>query len=426
MNRKKLRHIRSGTIRKGAAVICSALLLFSCLSCGKTGEQAPDEAADAGTPAASASASGTAASGELSSEPAASGNTSGDTAAETPAASREIIVDAPVPDELKEKGKRESGASGTESGTQAGGTGEKTGNSASSSSDTIRLAFCGDIYLSDYVLNAYDSAGGVSGILDQRLLSAGQDADLFIANEEFPFGTTGQPAEDKQYTFRVPPERCRILKEIGVDLVTLANNHTLDYGRSCLEETFAALDAQDIDYMGAGKNRSRASRCMTYEIKGQKIGFLAASRVIPEYGWNASEDQSGVFTTYDPAELLSRIRDAETECDFTVVYVHWGLERHTEPEAYQTELAKQYIDAGADLVIGSHPHVLQPIRFYRNKPIVYSLGNYLFGSSIPSTELLIAEIGPDGALTLSVIPAQASGGKTSSSGESQEVKREGS
>ena len=100
-----------------------------------------------------------------------------------------------------------------------------------------------------------------------------------------------------------------------------------------------------------------------------------------------------------------------------MVYLHWGLERHTEPEAYQIELAKQYIDAGADLVIGAHPHVLQPVQTYRNVPIAYSLGNYLFGSSIPETMLLLADLSPDGGLRLSKIPASAVAGKTVSTGE---------
>ncbi|MGP1348120.1 MAG: CapA family protein [Stomatobaculum sp.] len=329
----------------------------------------------------------------------------------------EIVVDAPVLRDAPPSAAPEAEAAGGPAETDAA-------HSQIENPENVRLAFCGDILLSEHVLNAYDRAGGVSGILDPRLLAAGREADLFIANEEFPFGTTGTPAPDKQFTFRVSPERCGIFTELGIDLVTLANNHTLDYGRDCLQETFETLNRHEIDYIGAGADISRASEFKIYTIRGLRIGFLAASRVIPDYSWNASTSQSGLFTTYDPAALLQQIAALEKQCDFTVVYIHWGLERHTEPEAYQTELAMQYIDAGADLVVGAHPHVLQPIRFYHGVPVVYSLGNYLFGSSIPQTELLLVELSPDKQLTLSVIPAAGSAGKTISVGDAEIIRSE--
>lgn len=336
-----------------------------------------------------------------------------------PSPTAEIRVDAPVPSMDADHESQPATSQATLPGNATGAA--EAGEESSAETSAIQLAFCGDIYLSEHVLSAYDRAGSVSGILDDTLLSAGRDADLFIANQEFPFGTGGTPAADKQFTFRVAPERCAIFNELGIDLVTLANNHTLDYGRDCLTESFETLERYGIPYIGAGANLKRASSLHRVELKGRSIGFLAASRVIPDYSWNAGESQSGLFTTYDPAALIAEIRAAEQICDFTVVYVHWGLERHSEPEAYQTELAKQYIDAGADLVIGSHPHVLQPIRSYRNVPIVYSLGNYLFGSSIPETELLLAELDADNHLTLSVIPASGSAGKTVSTAELRQI-----
>ena len=92
----------------------------------------------------------------------------------------------------------------------------------------------------------------------------------------------------------------------------------------------------------------------------------------------------GYSTTYDPSILLNEIKAAQGQCDYLVVYVHGGIERNTQPEEYQRTLARQYIDAGADLVVGSHPHVLQGIEYYKGKPILYSLGNFVFGSVISS------------------------------------------
>ena len=121
-----------------------------------------------------------------------------------------------------------------------------------------------------------------------------------------------------------------------------------------------------------------------------------------------------MFSTYDPARALEAIKTARGQCDYLVVYVHWGVERETEPKDYQRAMGRQYIDAGADLVIGSHPHVLQGIEYYKGKPIFYSLGNFVFGSSIPKTMLVQAEFSND-SLDLKLIPGTSSGGYTRTS-----------
>ena len=108
-----------------------------------------------------------------------------------------------------------------------------------------------------------------------------------------------------------------------------------------------------------------------------------------------------MLTTYDPKILVDEIKKLRSQCDYLVVYVHWGIERKETPEDYQRSLGKQYIDAGADIVIGSHPHVLQGVEYYKGKPVVYSLGNFIFGSSIPKTALLKVQWdGEDSSLPL--------------------------
>ena len=277
--------------------------------------------------------------------------------------------------------------------------------------DEISLLFAGDIYLSDHVLNAYDQAGGIAGVLDEGLRDEIAAADLFIANQEFPFSDRGAPAADKQFTFRLPPARLTVLEQMGVDVVTLANNHTLDYGQDALLDTCALLDGAGIVRIGAGADIDEAAKAEILEIKGKRIGFLAASRVYPDGSWAASGARPGVMSTYDPAMLLEAIRRLRPDCDYLVVYVHWGIERNTSPEAYQVTMGRQYIDAGADLVVGSHPHVLQGIEYYKGKPILYSLGNFVFGSSIPETMLVRVELG-EGAGALSLVPAVSSAGFT--------------
>ena len=248
-------------------------------------------------------------------------------------------------------------------------------------SNECSLLFAGDIYFSNHVLNAYDRVGGIGGVLGESLRETIAESDIFMANLEFPFSDRGTQAADKQFTFRVSPSRVSILQEIGPDIVTVANNHALDYGTDALLDTCDTLDSAGILHVGAGKNLEEAKQPQIIEKNGKKIGFLGASRVFPTGGWAAGSSHPGMFSAYDTASVVQEIQKVKKECDYLVVYVHWGIERNTQPEAYQREMGHQYIDAGADLVVGSHPHVLQGIELYHGKWILYSLGN--FGSSIP-------------------------------------------
>lgn len=269
----------------------------------------------------------------------------------------------------------------------------------------VRLLFSGDVYFSDTFLNAYD-AGGVNGILDSDVLGLMTGADITMVNQEFAFSERGTAMEDKQYTFRLPPSRVKIFQEMGVDVVSLANNHALDFGTVALEDSFAALDQAGILYVGAGGNLDRAKEMQTITVNGKVIGFLAASRVIPVVEWNAGSSSTGMFTTYSPELLCRAIAENRERCDYLVVFVHWGVERNTYPEDYQFRMGKQYIDAGADAVIGCHPHVMQGVEYYQGKPIAYSLGNYIFNLRSASTSLLQLEIEENGEVTAELIPVR--------------------
>ena len=275
----------------------------------------------------------------------------------------------------------------------------------------VTVVFSGDILLSSYVLNNYEKSG-INGILSEELQSEMQNADITMVNEEFPFSNRGTQAQDKQFTFRVDPGYVKILQKMGIDVVTVANNHALDYGTDALSDTFQTLDNAGIAYVGAGDNLERASQPYVIKAGGKTFGFLAASRVIPEVSWNIDNRQPGMLCTYDSAELCNAIQKAKETCDYVVVYVHWGIERENTPQDYQRQLGKAYIDAGADMVIGAHPHVLQGIEYYNGKPIIYSLGNYIFNQEINSTVLLKTTITPENETTLQLIPAYASGAKT--------------
>lgn len=304
----------------------------------------------------------------------------------------------------------ESGMNGSETDSQESVAESETESEAQVADQPVKLVFSGDILLSDHVMNAYKN-GGIRSVLDSQFQSVIDEADIFMANEEFPFSTRGTPAEDKQFTFRAAPSLIFVFKELGIDIVTLANNHAMDYGTDALLDTCDTLDKAGIARVGAGKNLDEAKAPVILEAQGKKIGFLGASRVIPVGSWNATATKPGMLTTYDPKILVDEIKKLRDQCDYLVVYVHWGIERNETPEDYQRSLGKQYIDAGADVVIGSHPHVLQGVEYYKGKPIVYSLGNFIFGSSIPKTALLKVQWdGEDSQLTF--VPGTSSAGYT--------------
>ena len=275
-----------------------------------------------------------------------------------------------------------------------------------------RLLFAGDVYLSDHVLEAYDAAGGIDGVLSQDYQAEIQAANFFMTNEEFPFSTRGTPAPDKQFTFRVHPEKVKLMQEMGIDLVTLANNHALDYGRDAMLDTIDTLDHAGIRHVGAGKNLAEARKPDVVELNGRTFAFIGATRVYPEADWAAGTDSAGMFSAYDGgAQLAEEVKAAKQQADYVIAYVHWGIEREETPNEVQKSIAHRLVDAGADLVVGAHPHVLQGIEYYQGVPIAYSLGNFVFGSSIPSTALLQADV-DDERIRLRLIPGTSATGYT--------------
>lgn len=327
---------------------------------------------------------------------------------------------------------KESGGSASESGESDGTTimienpteadaagSDDTAGTADAATDgteavkaAVRLLFAGDVYLSDHVLEAYDAAGGIDGVLSQGYQAEIRAADYFVTNEEFPFSTRGTPAPDKQFTFRVHPEKVKLMQEMGIDLVTLANNHVLDYGRDAMLDTIDTLDHVGIRHVGAGKNLAEARKPAIVELNGRTFAFIGATRVYPEADWAAGTDSAGMFSAYDGgAALAEEVKAAKQQADYVIAYVHWGIEREEMPNEVQKSIAHRLVDAGADLVVGAHPHVLQGLEYYQGVPIAYSLGNFVFGSSIPSTALLQADVDDEG-IRLRLIPGTSAAGYT--------------
>ncbi|HWT75382.1 MAG TPA: CapA family protein [Mobilitalea sp.] len=279
-----------------------------------------------------------------------------------------------------------------------------------SDTEPIILGFAGDVNLdeSSYPAIKYDAVGkDINGCFSADLLEEMNSSDIMMLNNEFSYSTRGTKTLDKSYTFRADPSRVEILKKMGVDIVSLANNHALDYGPDALLDTFDTLDNAGIDYIGAGKNLDRAKAPIYYSVGNKTIAYVAASRVVFSMDWYASENGLGMVGTYDPALILASIKEAKANSDFVVIFVHWGVERESHPEDYQRNLAKQYIDAGADAVVGCHPHVMQGLEFYKGKPIAYSLGNFWFNKSTQKSGMLKLYLEPDNTVKVQMLPAVA-------------------
>lgn len=268
--------------------------------------------------------------------------------------------------------------------------------------EDFTMFFTGDVML-QYCKGIYADKG-INGLITEYIQQEMVNADMTVINNEFPFSTRGEKAPDKQYTFRVEPSYVNALLDMGVDVASLANNHALDFGPDALLDTFTTLDDAKIPYVGAGATKERAEEAIFVEAGGRKVGVLSASRVIPVVEWNIANCQPGLFCTYDSTRLVQRIKEIESQCDYVVVFVHWGLEKKTYPEEYQRNLAKQYIDAGADLVVGNHSHVPQGIEYYNGVPIVYCLGNYIFNPNMMDTYALKVVWDVEGDTNLQVIP----------------------
>lgn len=282
---------------------------------------------------------------------------------------------------------------------------QSTGAGGDNGEDRVHMTFTGDVMFSGNVAVALNAQGMDYPYREVR--SYLERADLTIANLETPI-TEGGTAAVKQYAYRSSPKALPAFKEAGFDLVSLSNNHILDYGTEGLLDTLQHLDKFEIGRFGAGRNSEEAFAPAIVEKNGIKLAFLGFSKVVPHTDWKAGRSRPGVADTYALEAPLAAIAKAREIADLVIVLPHWGVEREDKPESYQREFARSYIDAGADLVIGSHPHVLQGFEQYKGKWIVYSLGNFIFtmneNSQTWETVILDAVCSKTGSCSLQVLP----------------------
>jgi poly-gamma-glutamate synthesis protein (capsule biosynthesis protein) len=239
-------------------------------------------------------------------------------------------------------------------------------------------------------------------------------ADLTFANLEAPIGVKGTPLPGKQIWYRAEPQAMEVLKAAGVDGVTVANNHILDYDTENFLETLDGLKQAGIPYVGGGRNIEEARKPMVLEAKGVKIAFLGYSQFADLFfDWNyprsfaATESIPGVPRIQEDW-LAEDIRAAKALAPIVAVAFHWGDEFMNYPNAEQQRIARHTIDLGADLVLGYHPHAIQGFEIYKGKFIAYSTGNFIMDrqDSELARESMILDfaVGPEGVRSVNVLP----------------------
>ncbi len=228
--------------------------------------------------------------------------------------------------------------------------------------------------------------------------------DIVVGNLEAPIARGGTEFTDKRFRFRTAPKTAAALREAGFAVVTLANNHMMDFGPAALHETLVHLDKTGVAHTGAGDSLAAARQEAVITVADKRVAFLAYSMTFPTEFY-ATPDSAGTAPGY-PRYFREDIARARAGADHVIVSFHWGSEQATAPHPYQVEAARAAIDSGADAVIGHHPHVLQGIEWYKRGVILYSLGNFVFGTmSRTSDRSVIARITLDnGVKKVELVP----------------------
>ena len=267
----------------------------------------------------------------------------------------------------------------------------------------VRLLFVGDIML--------DDGPG-------RAIAAGRDpfadfadefarADVRIGNLECPIASSGKAMASKIYAFRANPQ---VIEKLSgrFDAVSVANNHSGDYGHEAFLETLSLLDIAGVKAFGGGRNLTEAHAPYLVERNGLRIAILGYNEFKPR-AFEAGPDWPGIAWSED-SHVVRDIQAARAAgADIVIPFMHWGWERERAPTPRQRQLARLMIDAGADAVVGNHPHVTQGSEIYEGKPIIYSLGNFVFdGFELPAAKegwLLRMSVSHEGVQHWEVVPA---------------------
>ncbi len=274
--------------------------------------------------------------------------------------------------------------------------------------EPVTLAFAGDVHFSGrlepLLADGSDPAQALASL--RPVLSA---ADVTVLNLEAAITERGSK-EPKKFHFRVPPTALDAVAAAGVDVVSMANNHGVDYGPDGLEDTLAAIGTSPVDVVGIGGDAAQAFAPALLDARGTTVAVLGATQV-PDHtaaAWRADDDRPGVAVSRDPDRLVAAVGAASNQADVVVVFLHWGTDYTGCPDAAQRSITPRLVDAGADVVVGAHAHQLQGMGWYTTDAgnsayVAYGLGNFVWWRS--NDEVSITT----GVLTLTLPPPTADG-----------------
>jgi poly-gamma-glutamate capsule biosynthesis protein CapA/YwtB (metallophosphatase superfamily) len=248
----------------------------------------------------------------------------------------------------------------------------------------IILAFGGDVHFEGSLRGRLASPATALGPIASTLRAA----DFSMVNLETAITTGGSPAPGKQFHFRAPPTAFAALKAAGVDVVTMANNHGMDFMEPGLRDSLAAIKRTRFPTVGIGKNAAEAYRAYRVTVRGTRLAVIGATQVLDDNlipAWTATDAKGGLASAKVVPRLVRSVRQARRGADAVIVYLHWGEELRTCPLPRQQSLARQLIAAGADVVVGGHAHVPLGGGFLQGRYVDYGLGNFVFASAQGAT-----------------------------------------
>jgi poly-gamma-glutamate synthesis protein (capsule biosynthesis protein) len=279
----------------------------------------------------------------------------------------------------------------------------------------VTLAFAGDIHFAGssgqrLAADPKTAVGPMSAVLSQ--------ADLAVANLETAVTTGGVPAPGKEFVFRAPPSAFTALRAAGIDVVSMANNHGMDYGVEGLQDSLRSAREASFPVIGVGVDEAAAFAPFLATVHGRRIAVIGATQVLDDElaaAWTAGPGKPGLASAKNVNRLVAAVRAARAAADTVVVFLHWGLERANCPISAQTSLIAPLAEAGADVIVGSHAHVLlgggwRPDGVY----VHYGLGNFVFyvPGDGPNTETGMLELTVAGRSVTAAtwVPGRISGG----------------
>ena len=278
--------------------------------------------------------------------------------------------------------------------------------SAGAAAGSVTLAFTGDVHFTGRTAALLSDPATAFGPIAAVLKAA----DFTAVNLETAVTSGGTP-QPKTYHFRTVPKAFTALRDAGVDLVTMANNHVLDYGQAGLADTRAAVKAARFPYVGIGTNADAAWAPYVTTIKGTRIAVIGVSQVAElASSWVATPTRPGEANAIDLSRTLAAVRAAKLLAPTVIVFMHWGTEGEACPDPNQLSLARQLAAAGASIIVGAHAHMLQGSGWLGHTFVAYGMGNFLWWENSYSTASGVLELTlhPHAPLTARFIPAVVS------------------